>query len=659
MMKTTKKFKHDIETPHPRKWELAGYEATLPITEKSNPITQGIDKSDSIQIVQLLKECDAEIFRKEDNMATNYKTLYSESILRTMADAAKQAQELLKDPEDNLIVLSGCGTSGRLAFLLASSFNNLFKKVSYGYIIAGGDRALITSQELPEDNPETGIEMLKKISERKKKVMFIGISCGLSAPFVAGQLDVCMNNLDKFIPVLVGFNPINMARPVKIEGWHSTFLQVAERIQKLANLHKAYIINPAVGPEGITGSSRMKGGSATKILLETILLTAHRSLANNSDITDGCLLDLLRSYEETLKITYSHTEKIAALVKQAGASLQQNGHIYYIGWKSLGVMGIIDASECVPTFGAGKKLQFKEIIHFLLGIPLFLCFEEEDDEDMQEERMEARRVQHHVRRPRHSGCRFSHVHGFIDNGFKEMGNNDGDMSTLGPEFAISHEDFLKNVLPTIHKNDTIAFTFTSDDDVAEIEKIAQQVKTSTSNLFAISHGTAAQYMPKQLKNLFSIIINVTWPVTLSKYEGCYIQKFQYELSTKWMLNAISTGAHLLKGKVYYNYMIDLKVSNSKLFGRALYILQKFTGQTQSKCFETLLQAIYETDELSEKIKNVKISKHIQCAATMNKIVPAAVVALMRNCSISEAKARLASCPVVREAISASDGPGHK
>ncbi|XP_038655879.1 glucokinase regulatory protein isoform X2 [Scyliorhinus canicula] len=606
MMKSTKRFEH--ETPHPRKWELAGYEPMLSITEKSNPITCTIDKSDSVQIVQLLKECDAEIFQKEDNRVTNYKTLYSESILRTMVDTSKQVQELLKDPEDNLIVLSGCGTSGRLAFLLASSFNNLFKTSSYGYIIAGGDKALITSQELPEDNPEAGINMLIKISERKKKVMFIGISCGLSAPFVAGQLDVCMNNLDKFIPVLVGFNPINMARPEKIDGWHSTFLQVAERIQRLEKLSKAYIINPAVGPEGIAGSSRMKGGSATKILLETIFLAAHKALANNTDITDGCLLDLLRSYEKAHSITYSHNETIAAVVKQAGASLQQNGHIYYIGWKSLGVMGIIDASECVPTFGAD----------------------------------------------------FSHVRGFINNGFKEMANNDGDMSTQGPEFAISHEDFLKIVLPTIHTNDTIVFIFTLDEgEVSEIEKIAHQIKVSTDNLFAISHGTVWQHMPKELKELFSITISVTWPVTLSNYEGCYIQMFQRELSTKWILNAISTGAHVLKGKVYYNYMIDLKVSNSKLFGRALYIIQMFTGQTRPKCFERLLQAIYETDELSEKIKNLEISKHIQRAATMNQIVPAAMVALMRNCPISEAKARLASCPIVREAISEFDIQGQK
>lgn len=51
------------------------------------------------------------------------------------------------------------------------------------------------------------------------------------------------------------------------------------------------------------------------------------------------------------------------------------------------------------------------------------------------------------------------------------------------------------------------------------------------------------------------------------------QKQYWELSTKWCLNAISTGAHVLIGKVYMNYMIDLRVTNSKLYRRAIHILQ--------------------------------------------------------------------------------------
>lgn len=46
-----------------------------------------------------------------------------------------------------------------------------------------------------------------------------------------------------------------------------------------------------------------------------------------------------------------------------------------------------------------------------------------------------------------------------------------------------------------------------------------------------------------------------------------------ELSTKLLLNAVSTGAHVLKGKVYQNHMIDVQVTNSKLYCRATRLLQ--------------------------------------------------------------------------------------
>lgn len=48
---------------------------------------------------------------------------------------------------------------------------------------------------------------------------------------------------------------------------------------------------------------------------------------------------------------------------------------------------------------------------------------------------------------------------------------------------------------------------------------------------------------------------------------------QRELSTKLVLNAVSTGAHVLKGKIYQNHMIDLQVTNTKLYRRAMRLLQ--------------------------------------------------------------------------------------
>jgi len=50
------------------------------------------------------------------------------------------------------------------------------------------------------------------MTSEKTKVLYIGITCGLSAPYVAGQLEFCMDHSDKFIPVLIGFNPVDAAR---------------------------------------------------------------------------------------------------------------------------------------------------------------------------------------------------------------------------------------------------------------------------------------------------------------------------------------------------------------------------------------------------------------------------------------------------------------
>ncbi|NWX92725.1 GCKR protein, partial [Nothoprocta ornata] len=611
-MRRTKKYRHFIETPDASRWELAGYEATLPISEKSNPITRELDRADPVQIVQLLKECDAEIFQEEEEALLNYKRLYSEAVLKTMMDIISKVQEVLKDPDNGLIVLSGGGTSGRLAFLIAISFNKLLKGLGqlpcYTYIIAGGDRSLVMSQEGLEDSALLGIEELRKVCDGKKRVVFVGISCGLSAPFVAGQLDFCMNNLDIFLPVLVGFNPVSMARNDRIEGWHSTFRQVAERMQKLQELHKAFILNPAVGPEGICGASRMKGGSATKILLETLLLAAHKSISRATEISDKCLVEILRTYERAHKVTYAQSRKIAALLKQAGTSLQKKACVYMVGWHTLGLIAIMDGVDCIPTFGSDAK----------------------------------------------------DVRGFLIGDHSEFFNQETELLAQSPWLAFSQEDFVKTVLPSLTELDTVLFLFTLDDDLAEVEELVVQVKEKTSNIQALSHATVGQSLPASLKKLFPAIISIVWPILFLEYEGNFIQKFQRELSTKWILNTVSTGAHVLKGKILHNYMVDLRISNSKLFWRAVSILQRFTGHTQARCLDSLLHVIYDSEVLLDDLRGKEISTHVGVATEKNKVVPTALLCLLRNCSVQEARMRLDTSHSIRAAIEASlNAPGHK
>ncbi|XP_026219073.1 glucokinase regulatory protein [Anabas testudineus] len=580
-------------------WESPDYEPTLPVSEKSNPLTRDIDRASACCVVKMLQACDAQMFQEE--AGSSYQRLLSDQVVKTMVEVAKRVELILKAPEDGLVVLSGCGTSGRLAFLTASSFNRDLREQKqspvYSYIVAGGDRALFSSQEAPEDDPTLGMLSLKKVCEGKKRVLFIGISCGLSAPFVAGQLDFCLQEPDVYTPVLVGFNPAHQARDEPIPGCSFTFYSVVQRMQELAKSQKAFLINPTVGPEAISGSSRMKGGSATKILLEVVLSAAHAATFSNIPITRNGILQHIRAYGKTLDITYAQSEGITALVEAAGQSLQCGRSICYLGWGSQALLGLIDASECNPTFGAD----------------------------------------------------YDDVRGFTSGGYRELNNSDGPLTSLGPAFGISHEDFLHVVLPNLNDQDTVLLIYTHSDDVSEVVKLARRVREKTCNLHAVYHqtdgNTAASVQQEDINRLCLSTLQLTWP---SPDSGRVLD--MWELSTKLVLNAVSTGAHVLKGKIFQNHMIDVQVTNSKLYHRATRLLQKLSGCSASQCEEALLKAVYQVDELSMTITSSAITIHTHTARNRTKVVPLALVCLLTGCSLMEAKSHLEQRPIVREAV---------
>uniref|UniRef100_A0A3B3BDG1 SIS domain-containing protein n=1 Tax=Oryzias melastigma TaxID=30732 RepID=A0A3B3BDG1_ORYME len=514
-------------TPGTKQSESSDYEPSLPVTEKSNPLTRDIDRASPSGIVGMLEACDAQMFQRETG--TNYQRLFDDQVVTTLTEVAKRVELILKDPQDSLVVLSGCGTSGRLAFFI-SRFNEALKQLNrtlvYSYIIAGGDR-----------------------------VLFIGVSCGLSAPFVAGQLDFCLQHPEVYTPVLLGFNPTHQARDEPIPGCTFTFRSVAQRLQELAQRRKAFLINPAVGPEAISGSSRMKGGSATKIVLEVVLSAAHAAAFSHTPVANDGILQHMREYERAVEMTYQHREGIAALVEAAGRSLQNEGGVCYLGWGPMAFLGLMDASECNPTFGAGERKK--------------------------------------------------RWRGFIRGGYKDLNNNEGPLSSLGPDFCIAHEDFLHQVLPSLTDRDTVLLIYTQSDDLHEVVNLGRKVREKTSNIHAVHHRTDS--VEALLNKL--CIFDTFW---------------QWELSTKLVLNAVSTGAHILKGKIYRNHMIDLQVTNSNI--------EKIA------------------DKLTEEITSCDITAHTQVARSAKKVVPLALVSLLTGCSLKQVESRLEQRQILRDAL---------
>lgn len=143
----------------------------------------------------------------------------------------------------------GAGTSGRLGILDASECPPTFG-VPHDLVIgliAGGDTAIRKAVEFAEDSLTLGWENLQAYNINKKDVV-IGIAASGTTPYVIAALDKCNKN-----NIITGCITCNINSPLS---------QTAK-----------YPIEVLVGPEFVTGSSRMKAGTAQKLVLNMITTT--------------------------------------------------------------------------------------------------------------------------------------------------------------------------------------------------------------------------------------------------------------------------------------------------------------------------------------------------------------------------------------------------
>jgi len=140
----------------------------------------------------------------------------------------------------------GAGTSGRLGIVDASECPPTYG-VKHGLVIgliAGGDTAIRKAVEFAEDDPERSWNDLQEHSISEKDIV-IGIAASGTTPYVVGGLQKC--NLNNIITGCITCNPGSALA-----------------------LEANYPIEVAVGPEFVTGSTRMKAGTAQKLILNMI-----------------------------------------------------------------------------------------------------------------------------------------------------------------------------------------------------------------------------------------------------------------------------------------------------------------------------------------------------------------------------------------------------
>ncbi len=209
---------------------------SLPITEQENPNTANIDRVSTIEAIRLINDEDKKV------------ALAIEKVLPEIAETIDKIVERLKT--GGRLFYVGTGTSGRLGVLDASEIPPTYG-VSYDLvqgIIAGGYDALYKATEASEDNREAGKLDLQNRGLTEKDAV-IGIAASGRTPYTIGALD--------FARELGCFTACITCVPDSL-------------ITKSAEI----AVVPVVGAEAITGSTRMKAGTAQKLILNMISTTA-------------------------------------------------------------------------------------------------------------------------------------------------------------------------------------------------------------------------------------------------------------------------------------------------------------------------------------------------------------------------------------------------
>ena len=208
----------------------------LPTTEHSNPRSKNIDRLPTQGIVDLINA--------EDMLVAS--AVGKER--RNIAAAVDMVVEHFR--KGGRLFYVGAGTSGRLGVLDASECPPTFgvRPTLVQGIIAGGRGALVRAIEGAEDDADAGARAIKKHGVCSKDVVVGIAACGLT-PYVRGALK----------------------QSLKMEAG-TIFMTCSP--ESVKDIPAEIIINPVVGPEIITGSTRMKAGTATKLVLNILTTTA-------------------------------------------------------------------------------------------------------------------------------------------------------------------------------------------------------------------------------------------------------------------------------------------------------------------------------------------------------------------------------------------------
>ncbi|MAT71595.1 MAG: N-acetylmuramic acid 6-phosphate etherase [Planctomycetaceae bacterium] len=258
-------------------------------TEARNPASEVLDQLDSLELVRLINSEDAKIAAAV--------AAEEQSIAKAIDVIANRLSH------GGRLVYIGAGTSGRLGVLDASECPPTFNADPSQVVglIAGGQRAMFKAVEGAEDSPTMAADDLREIDLCSHDVL-VGIATSGRTPYVIGALDYARS-----------------------QGAYTVGLTCNR--DALLSSRVDVCITPVVGPEVLSGSTRMKAGTATKMVLNMLTTGAmvrmgktFGNLMVDLQATNSKLLE--RTKRIVCDVTNLPADEALALLQACGGELK-------------------------------------------------------------------------------------------------------------------------------------------------------------------------------------------------------------------------------------------------------------------------------------------------------------------------------------------------
>jgi N-acetylmuramic acid 6-phosphate etherase len=205
-------------------------------TERRNSSSYGLDEKSTIGILEILNREDARV---------------APAVRRTLRSIAKAVDAIVASwKSGGRLFYVGAGTSGRLAVLDAAECPPTFgtPPAMVQAVIAGGTRALRAAVEGAEDSAVNGAKDLRRAGVSRRDVV-VGIAASGGTPYVLGALEFARRR--GAVTIGITSNPLS-------------------RLRRAAQI----AIAPETGPEAVAGSTRLKAGTAQKMVLNLLSTAA-------------------------------------------------------------------------------------------------------------------------------------------------------------------------------------------------------------------------------------------------------------------------------------------------------------------------------------------------------------------------------------------------